>query len=259
MQQPAREQQASQLLATRPGGIVAVEPGHALERPVGHVPRHLGVARDLLRPVGEMEPRLVVRRQSLHARRPRQPAPLVAAESLDGIFLHPSREAGSQRCPVLDRLRRTLRHERQHGVAGIAEQGHAPDRPARHRRPVEQPPHERLVDGAQNGVQLRVPAFEGGERIGHIAALGPGFLGPGVGVDHGDEIQKLPVAHVVVDEVLARPHPDLGLDRDVEVRDALGRDEAAIAHAAGEMRLLRPEQETAHGRVNAVGPHQDVG
>jgi hypothetical protein len=61
-----------------------------------------------------------------------------------------------------------------------------------------------------------------------------------------------------VHEVLARPHPDLCLDRDSQIFQPFRRHEAAIAHAAREARLLRAEQEVAHRGVDAVGAHQHV-
>ena len=64
--------------------------------------------------------------------------------------------------------------------------------------------------------------------------------------------------HEVVDEVLSRPHPDLRGHLQLEVTEPLGRHEAAVGDAAGEPRALGPEQGTAHGRVDAVGPDQQI-
>jgi hypothetical protein len=62
-----------------------------------------------------------------------------------------------------------------------------------------------------------------------------------------------------VHEVAAGPDPRLRADLEIEVRDALGRDQAAIGDAAGEARRLLAEQCGAHGRVDPVGADEDVG
>ena len=77
------------------------------------------------------------------------------------------------RCAVLDRLCSALGHERQHRMAGIAEERRAPDRPAFERRPVEERPDERLVDRGEDPAYLLMPAFVLGKRGRDVALVGP--------------------------------------------------------------------------------------
>ncbi len=44
-----------------------------------------------------------------------------------------------------------------------------------------------------------------------------------------------------MDEMPARPHPDLRAPFQAEVRQPIRRDQAAIGDATGEMRRIRPE------------------
>jgi hypothetical protein len=143
-------------------------------------------------------------------------------------------------------------------VAGVAEQRHAAGRPARERRAVEQRPDERLVDRTDDLVQLRVPALEGGQRVGDVAAIGPRLARPVVLLDDRDEVDQTLLLDVVVDEVPARAHPELGGHVQIEVRQALRRDEAAVGGAPGEGRVLRAEERGADGRVDAVGADQQA-
>jgi hypothetical protein len=73
----------------------------------------------------------------------------------------------------LDGLRRALAHERKHRVTCVPEQRDATDRPARHRRAIEQRPDERLVDCPDDLAHLRVPTLESGEGVGDLATVSP--------------------------------------------------------------------------------------
>ena len=95
--------------------------------------------------------------------------------------------------------------------------------------------------------------------IAQIARLGPGFLDPDVLLDQADEIEQPAGGDRVVHEVPARTHPVGGRDLDVEMRDPLDRDQAAIGDAAGEARPLLAEQRMADHRMDAVGADQHVG
>ena len=81
---------------------------------------------------------------------------------------------------------------------------------------------------------------------------------PGVLLDDGDEIDQAPALDVVVDEVLAGSHPDLGRHFEIEMGEPIGRHQPAIGDAAGEAGLFGTEQGATHRRVDAVGPHQRV-
>ena len=74
----------------------------------------------------------------------------------------------------------------------------------------------------------------------------------------GDEVDEPPGADEVVHEVAAGSHPHLCGDLELQVAQPLGRHQPAVGDAAGEARLLGPEQESADRRVDAVGADQRV-
>ena len=82
-------------------------------------------------------------------------------------------EAGGERRAVLDCLRSALSHERQHRMAGIAEERRAPNGPAFERRPVEQRQDGHLIDRGDDGAYLGVPAVELGKRGRDVDLVGP--------------------------------------------------------------------------------------
>src|SRR5438270_13843433 len=104
---------------------------------------------------------------------------------------------------------------------------------------------------------LRVPALERGKRALDRGAVGPVFAAPFVVLGPADKIQQLAARHEVMHEMAARPDP--GLAAELEIGEALDRDEPAIGDAAGEFRRLVAEQDRAHRRMNAVGADQNVG
>ena len=77
-------------------------------------------------------------------------------------------------------------------------------------------------------------------------------------INHGDKIQELTAADVVVNEVPASVPPCRRLDRDLETLQPLHGNETAIAHAAREPWLLLAEQDAPHRGVNAVRANQHV-
>ena len=136
---------------------------------------------------------------------------------------------------------------------------------------VTRPADQRASGGRSNSAQmnvsstapddradLRVPALEGGERVGDLAAVGPRFARPRVLLDDGDEVDQPPAADEVVHEVPAGAHPHLRGDLEPELAQPLGRHQPAVGDAAGEARLLGPEQEPAHRRVDPVRADQHV-
>ena len=167
-------------------------------------------------------------------------------------------EAGGQRRAVLDGLGGSLGHERQHRVASVAEERHSSGRPALEWDAIEQRPDERLVDGTEDRADLRVPALEGGERVRHLAPIGPGLAGPRVLLDDRDEVDQARTADEVVHEVPTGTHPYLRGHVEPEVAQSLGRHEPAVGDAAREARALGAEQDAAHDGVDAVGADQDV-
>ena len=106
---------------------------------------------------------------------------------------------------------------------------------------------------------LRVPALERGERALDRGAVGPVFAAPFVVLGPADKVQQLAARHEVMHEMAARPDPGLTTELELEIGEALDRDEPAIGDAAGEFRRLLPKQDCAHRRMNAVGADQHVG
>ena len=113
----------------------------------------------LLRPVPHMKPRLVRARHRLQPADPRQPHSLVPPQRR-GNIVAAGRKARRQRRAVLDRLRRTLAHERIHRVARIPQQRRPADRPARQRIAIEQRPDEAGLRRADDPPDLRMPSVE---------------------------------------------------------------------------------------------------
>src|SRR5439155_13505395 len=100
------------------GSVVAVEPVEGLDRPIA--PRGEQRVALLLRgAVGQVEARLVHARHLLQTGCPRQPERLVAPQGRGDVGSAALDEAGRQGCAVLDGLRGALRHEGQHGMAGV--------------------------------------------------------------------------------------------------------------------------------------------
>ena len=126
-------------------------------------------------------------------------------------------------------------------MAGVAEQRDTALRPALQGCAVEEGPDEGLVDALDDPPDLSVPAFVGGERVGNLAPVGPGFALPRVLLDEGHPVQQPFPLHVVMDEVPARAHPDLRLDGDFQIGHPLRWDETAVRDAAGEVRALLAE------------------
>ena len=103
-----------------------------------------------------------------------------------------------------------------------------------------------------------MPALVGGERVGDLTAVGPGLALPCVLLEEGDPVQQPFLLHVVVDEMPARPHPDLRLDRDLEIGHPLRGDQAAVGDAAGEVRALLAGEESLNGRVDPVRADEHI-
>src|SRR5262249_45818905 len=103
-------------------GVVPVEPSDALHRKVGRPSCHFCITCYLLRPIRQMKPGLSVGGRRLHARCSRQSLRLVERQRVGDILRVSLCEAGGKRYPILDGLSRALRHERQHGVASVAEE-----------------------------------------------------------------------------------------------------------------------------------------
>ena len=150
------------------------------------------------------------------------------------------RQTLGQRRPVFDRLRGALSHEREHGVAGVAQEGHSAHGPARHRRSVKQGPQGDLADSLKNAADLRVPPGERGERGGDLTPVVPGLAGPGVLLDRRGEVDKPAVLHVVMDEMFA------GSDSDLRRVDALvGADGI---HSTVRGIIFGPENRPSHAK-----------
>src|SRR5262245_28420562 len=168
-------------------------------------------------------------------------------------------EAGSEGGAVLDCLRGPLSHERVHRMARVAEQGDPADRPARQRLAVEQGPDEARVGRGDDTAELRVPAGERLERPADRRAVGPVLTVPRVVLGPADEIQQPSLRDEVVHEVAAWAHPRLRAELELQISDALYRDQTAIGDAPCEAGRLLAQQRGAHRRVDPVGADDDVG
>ena len=91
----------------------------------------------------------------------------------------PRRGRGCGQHPgVLQRHRRALRQERQHRVAGVAEQRQPAVRPARQRRVVEEPPQPALLDRRQQRTGRPSPSREGAAQVLRVVGRRPAFGRP---------------------------------------------------------------------------------
>src|SRR3989441_7292721 len=246
------------VIAVDDGGVVAVEPAKSFDRSVA--PRgELRVALPLRGAVGQVEARLVRARHLLQACRRGPPERLVAPQGRGDVGPAALDEAGRQGRAVCDGLRGALRHEGQHGVAGVAKEGDAADGPAVERGAVEERPDEGLVHRPDDRAHLRMPPLEGGQRVGDLATVGPGFPGPGLALADRDEVDEPAARDEVVHEVPTWAHPVVGQHFELEMAEPIRGDEPAIGDAAGEARLLRPEELAAHRGMDAVGADEDAG
>ena len=91
-----------------------------------------------------------------------------------------------------------------------------------------------------------MPALVARQRVGDVALLGPALGRPVAMLGDADDVHEAAGRDPVVHDVAVRPHPVVRGDLDAEMRDALGRHQAAPGDAAGEARLLRPEHDVAH-------------
>ena len=218
-----------------------VDPRDGLERPVGRSRGHLGVAPLLLGAVGQVEAALVRGRHRLDAPGARDPQLLVA------------RAAPRRRRSPSSKTRASVAPSSMACAAPWAMNGsiawHAS--PSSVTRPADQRSSGTRSNSAQMNVwstapmivaDVRVPAVERRERVGDLAAIGPRLAGPRVLVDDRDEVHERLATDEVMDEVPARPHPDLRGHLEPEVPQTIGRHQPAVGGAAREARPLRAPQ-----------------
>ena len=62
---------------------------------------------------------------------------------------------------------------------------------------------------------------------------------PTIFFGNGDEVDQSSRRYEVMDEMRARPHPDLSSELKAETSQSIRRNQAAIGHATGEARLFR--------------------
>src|SRR5207237_8683844 len=75
-----------------------------------------------------------------------------------------------------------------------------------------------------------------------LASGGPRLFSGLLGRNHADEVQKLARMHPVGDSAPLRAEPHLAVERKVQVREPLARDERAPRNDMGEVELLLAEQ-----------------
>lgn len=194
----------------------------------------------------------VAARAALDLRRAGDPQRLVAVEPGRGRRRRRIGQAGRQVHRVLDRLVRALRHERQHRVGRVTEQGQPPRGPHVQRRAVVQRPLQGRLHGAHHVRDQTVPAAEHLAQRLRIAGDRPG-LARGLRHRHRRrEAQVLPRRDRVAHEVPARAEPEAHQRRAGRVRQPVHRHQAPVDAEPGELRLVAPER-LADGGVDAVG------
>src|ERR1700687_2510465 len=147
---------------------------------------------------------------------------------------------------------------RQHGMASVAHQRDATDAPARQRGAVEQPPLEGFVDGAEDVMDLGMPAGIASLGVFDAATVIPGFAIPAPLLADRYEIQEPAAGDEVMHEVSARPHPVGGDVCEIEMGQSIGGREPAIGDIAGKSRALVAEQVSSDHRMNAIRTDRHV-
>src|SRR5215470_5674988 len=205
-----------------------------------------------------MEARAVGGTRLLQARGARLAHLLVTRECRGHVVGHRLQQ-GRQRCSVLDRLRRALRHEGQHGMAGVAQKRDAPLAPARQRQAIMERPDEGLWERRDQAAHGWVPAFVARQGIRDLTPADPRFVRPGAVLGNADHIHEPSGRDPVVHDMAVRSHPVVRSDFYIEMAYPLDRHQPAPGDAAGEPRLLGAEQQMAHTRMDAVGADHKVG
>jgi len=126
-------------------------------------------------------------------------------------------------------------------MRGIADQRRTADGVAPERIAAEQRPFVRLLDIADELVDVLVPAREVGRTFLARPFVGPGFDAPVAALDNADEIEQFTAPQEIVDHMAARPDPvdaDVAREPRWQLRD---RDQSAPGHAAGELRRISAE------------------
>src|SRR5512139_305667 len=200
--------------------------------------------------------RLIGFRQSLYAGCSWQTQHLILAQCFGHIAGATAREASRERGSVLDRLRRALCHKRKHRMARISQECHPPHRPVRHRFAVKKCPDECFVNRPKNAAHLRVPTFIGGEQVGHLTAVSPRLLCPGVLLDDGNKVHQLSILYIGMHDMLTRPHPELRRHFKPEGDESIGWNQTTVGDTACKARFLRPEKYLSHDRMDAVRSHE---
>ena len=195
-----------------------------------------------------------LRGRPLHPGRPRQPRGLVGGEAdrrIGGAI-----EPVSEHPGVLERHSRPLRQERQHRVAGVAEERQAPGDPRAERRVVEEPPEPAVLDRAHELGGGAVPACEGAAQAGRVVAQRPAFLGPGPALLDRDEVDEGAAAKRIAHEVPPGGHRDPRFRLEECGGDAIGRHQRAPGDVPGEPGRRRREVRGPERRAHAVrGDH----
>src|SRR5215467_2953616 len=106
-------------------------------------------------------------------------------------------------------------------MARVAQKRDAAHRPPGERQPVEEGPEEGLVRGADNRAHGGMPALEGGQRLGHLAAVRPRLPRPRLALLDGHEVHEPAAGYEIVHEVTARAHPVVRRDLEPEMLEAI--------------------------------------
>ncbi|MNH06384.1 hypothetical protein D3C79_657490 [compost metagenome] len=145
-------------------------------------------------------------------------------------FLQAARQHGG----IFDRHRRTLRHMRFHGVAGVAEQHHAAFAPQRQRFAVQQWPFGDLLAGLDQRLHDRVITGEGFVHF-FAAAVDEAALEIPRRVGHAaDVIVFVAFLRGVIDHQVAIRRPPLHavFEAQIVFGQFLAADQCAVGHPA---------------------------
>ena len=212
-------------------------------------------------PSGRCSRSFVARELRLDGTGPRDTQRLVAGQHrLEPVQCRAGQELG-QRDRVLDRRVRPLAVVRQHRVRRVAEQHHPAAAPAQQRAADEKSPAKPVLHGADHLGDRGMPTLEGSQRLAGLAFGLPAVAMRPVrrALDDGQEIDVLaPTANGVVEEMRARPHPELDGLRVRQRGQTRGRHDAAESAGAGVDRALAAGNEAPDQRADAIRPDCQV-
>src|SRR3974390_817849 len=221
-------------------GIVAIEPGGIVITAA-----HPGVgARNLLNPGSA---RLAMSFETLERR----------LDSFDRNVLQTAR----QHRGVLDRGGGTLRHVWGHRMTGVADQNYPALAPGWQGITLQDRPFVAVGAGIEHHPHLGMETGIGLSQLVHVALGRPRLPRHPVGWfrNAGDEVKLAAVPGRVIDHDVAIFAPPFGARAGDFSRQEAGAENGTVGDAAAMYRLVGPDDDLAHHRVNAVGADHGIG